>query len=198
MGMEERMQDMDALVDKLTAKEKKRRRNALLYLGLPILAGVVLIFWTGRQAEEIQGLGDSTTTLQVQLVQTREATKHILDGLVSYHGGNYTAAIRELDKAIKLDSLNPVVFELKGEMLLKKGDSEEAAKVFKKAVEIDSTQLKARQDLLLKYPALKGSLKPTQTPDKILKLKPDSQEVKKRKLKARQQKVTPKSKDSGE
>jgi len=85
----------------------------------------------------------------------------------------------------QLDSLNPVVLELKGQSLLKKGDPKEAAKIFEKAVEIDSTQLKARQDLMLRYPKVKGSLKPTQTPDKILKLKPDSQEVKKRKAKSR-------------
>ena len=189
--MEERMQDMDALVDKLTAKEKKRRRNALFYLALPVLAGVVLIFWTGWQAEtivdkkeEAQTYKDSAATLQVQLVETREATKYIRDGLVSYHVGNYTAALQEFNKAIELDSLNPVVFELKGVVLLKKGEPEEAAKVIKKAAEIDSTQLKARQDLMLRYPSVKTRLKPTQAPDKILKLKPDNQEVKKRKAKS--------------
>lgn len=78
--------------------------------------------------------------------------------------------------------LKPVVFELKEEVLLRKSESEEAAKVFEKAVEIDCTQPKVQQDVMLKSPALKTSVKPTQAQDKILKLKPDSQEVKKRKV----------------
>jgi tetratricopeptide (TPR) repeat protein len=193
MSMEERLNDMDALVDKLAAKEKKRRRNALFYLALPILAGVVLIFWTGWQAETIdtqkevvQVLEDSTTNLQVQLVQTRQATEFIKTGLASYYAGNYSAAIRQYDKAIELDSLNPVVLELKSESLIKKGEVQKASEILDKAVKADSIQQNERTDILHYLPKSQDRLKALKVIEKMRELKPDSQDVIRRKLKARE------------
>jgi tetratricopeptide (TPR) repeat protein len=200
MSMEERMQDMDALVDKLATKEKRRRRNSLIYLALPVLAGVVLIFWTGWQAEtitkqvktistqaEIVGaLENSTTTLQIQLVQTRQVTEYIRSGVVKYYEGNYSDAIDLYNKAIELDSLNPVVLELKSELLLKKGQAQEAAKIIDKAVKADSIQADQFNELLQITPEAETSLKATEAWKKILKFKPDSQDVIRRKQKARE------------
>jgi tetratricopeptide (TPR) repeat protein len=191
--MEERINDMDALVDKLAAKEKKRRRNALFYLALPILAGVVLIFWTGWQAETIdtqkevvQVLEDSTTNLQVQLVQTRQATEFIKTGLASYYAGNYSAAIKQYDKAIELDSLNPAVLELKSESLIKKGEVQKASEIIDKAVKADSVQQKERTDIINYLPKARDQLKAKRAIEKLRELKPDSQDVIRRKLKARE------------
>lgn len=200
MSMEERMQDMDALVDKLATKEKRRRRNSLIYLALPVLAGVVLIFWTGWQAEtitkqvktistqaEIVGaLENSTTTLQIQLVQTRQVTEYIRSGVVKYYEGNYSDAIDLYNKAIELDSLNSVVLELKSELLLKKGQAQEAAKIIDKAVKADSIQADQFNELLQITPEAETSLKATEAWKKILKFKPDSQDVIRRKQKARE------------
>jgi tetratricopeptide (TPR) repeat protein len=193
MGMEERFKDMDALVDKLAAKEKKHRRNALFYLALPVLAGVVLIFWTGWQAETIdtqkevvQVLEDSTTNLQVQLVQTRQATEFIKTGLASYYAGNYSAAIRQYDKAIELDSLNPVVLELKSESLIKKGEVQKASEILDKAVKADSIQQNERTDILNYLPKAQNKQKAIRAIEKLRELKPDSQDVIRRKLKARE------------
>jgi predicted negative regulator of RcsB-dependent stress response len=150
--MEGRTQDMEGLVDRLTAKDKKRRRYALLYLGLPVLAGLALTFLTGRQTTELRTLGDSTSTLQTQLVQSREASSRLPAALDLAHKGNYSAALEQLDTAIALDSLNAVAHKLKGKMLLVKRDFVKAAESFKRAVQVDSIQVKARRDLQLKRP----------------------------------------------
>ena len=191
--MDERMQDMDALVDRLAARDRKRRRNALFYLALPVLAGVVLIFWTGWQAETIDTqkqvvhvLEDSTTTLQVQLVQIRQATEYIRSGLVKYYAGDYSDAIELYDKAIGLDSLNPVVLELKSESLIKKGAIDQASQILDKAVKIDSVQQKERTDILQYVPKERDRLKAIQGMERLKELKADSQDVIRRKLKARE------------
>ena len=145
--MEERMQDMDALVDKLTTKEKKRRRYALLYLGLPVLAGLALTFLTARQTIDLRTLGDSTSTLQVQLVKARDAAARLPAALDFAHKGDYSAAIEQLDTVIALDPLNWAAYELKGKMLLVKRDFVKAVETFKKAMKVDSIQVKARRDL---------------------------------------------------
>lgn len=200
MGMEERFQEMDALVEKLTAKERKRRRNALFYLALPVLAGVILVYWTGRQATKIklqgvtlelrstslQNFEDSTTILQIQLVQARQATEYIRSGLAKYYSGNYSGAIDLYDKAIELDSLNPVVLELKSELLSKTGQAQAAAEIIDKAVKADSIQADQVNELLQITPEAASSLKTTEAWKKILKFKPDSQDVIRRKLKAQQ------------
>lgn len=150
--MEERIKDMDALVDKLTTKEKKRRRYALLYLGLPVLAGLALTFLTARQTIDLRTLGDSTSTLQIQLVKARDAAALLPAALDLGYKGDYSAAIEQLDTAIALDPLNRVAYELKGKMLLVNREFVKAAETFRKAVQVDSIQLKARRDLEPKRP----------------------------------------------
>lgn len=152
MGMEERIKDMDALVDKLTTKEKKRRRYALIYLGLPVLAGLALTFLTGWQTKDLRTLRDSTSTLQIQLVQARDAAAQLPAALDLGYKGDYSAALQQLDTVIALDSLNPVAHKLQGKMLLWKREFVKAAEAFKKAVQVDSIQMKARRDLQLKRP----------------------------------------------
>jgi tetratricopeptide (TPR) repeat protein len=189
--MEDKDQNMEVFVGKLAEKEKKRRRRAYLFLAVPVLVGVFLIFWTGWQADTLQTktvelaqAQSQSLDLQVEVYQARQATEYIRQGLASYYAGNYSGAGQLYDKAIKLDSLNPVVFELKSEALLKKGEVQKASETLDKAVAIDSAQQEKQRMIIHYVPKVSDKMKAIREIERLKELKPDSQDVIRRKQKA--------------
>lgn len=156
--MSETTKDIQDLLNKLYAKENKLRRYTLLYLGVPIVLGLFLIFWTVWQAEnlktttkKVQSLNTVVDADKVQLAQARMASDYIREGINNAHAKNFTAAIHSYDKAIELDPLNPVAFNLKGYTLLRKGEVQGAIKALKRSAEIDPAYVWAHYNLALAY-----------------------------------------------
>jgi tetratricopeptide (TPR) repeat protein len=158
-------EDIQRLLDLLDAKEKKRRRNTFLYLGLPLLAGVLLTLWTAQQAralnkqrrelniksQELQKLKQEIDALNNQLNKTREQSDVMRQGLIDLQSRNYSDAIREFDRAIELDPLNPNAYNLKGYAQLRKKDISQAIETLKRSIEIDPNYIWGHYNLALAY-----------------------------------------------
>lgn len=157
--------DVQTLLEALDAKERKRRRNAFLYLGLPLVAGLTLTFWTARQALTLRRNGTELSELKQQideqkrsleeaksqLKNTRSAIEYIRFGINSFQAGNFSAAVSAYDRAIELDPMNPVVFDLKGYSLLRHGEIHKAIETLQRSVELDPTYIWGHYNLALAY-----------------------------------------------
>jgi tetratricopeptide (TPR) repeat protein len=161
----EKAKEIEALLARLEQKEKTQRRNALIYVGLPLLVGLALTVWAFWQGRNLRLLTQETqTTLQglttqkqeleaakAQLSRMNAANEQIRLGVSSFYSKDYTAAIAAYDKAIELDPTNAVVFDLKGYSLLKAGDTQKAIDVLKQATTIQPSYVWAHYDLALAY-----------------------------------------------
>lgn len=76
---------------------RKRLKQWAYFVGLPLLTASLLaigtVWWSGRQA---------VTTAQHRVT----VEHHLLRGFSYYQSGDYDAAIRECDEALKLDPAN--------------------------------------------------------------------------------------------
>jgi tetratricopeptide (TPR) repeat protein len=161
----EKAKEIEALLTRLEQKEKAQRRNALIYVGLPLVVGLALTVWAFWQGRNLRMLAqESQTTLQALTTQKQElesakaqlskmsaANEQIRLGVSSFYSKDYTAAIAAYDKAIELDPTNVVVFDLKGYSLLKAGDTQKAVDVLKQATTIKPSYAWAHYDLALAY-----------------------------------------------
>jgi tetratricopeptide (TPR) repeat protein len=161
----EKAKEIEALLTRLEQKEKTQRRNALMYVGLPLVVGLALTVWAFWQGRNLRLLSQETqTTLQAlttqkqelesakaQLSRTNAANEQIRIGVSSFYSKDYTAAIAAYDKAIELDPTNAVIFDLKGYSLLKAGDTQKAIDVLKQATTIQPSYAWAHYDLALAY-----------------------------------------------
>jgi tetratricopeptide (TPR) repeat protein len=161
----EKSKEIEALIARLEQKEKSQRRNALIYVGIPLLVGLALTVWAFWQGRNLRLLAqESQTTLQgltaqkqelesakAQLSRMNAANEQIRLGVSSFYSKDYTAAIAAYDKAIELDPTNAVVFDLKGYSLLKAGDTQKAIDVLKQAATIQPSYVWAHYDLALAY-----------------------------------------------
>ncbi|MCK4224490.1 MAG: tetratricopeptide repeat protein [candidate division Zixibacteria bacterium] len=188
--MEKVTEDIKALLDKLEVKEKKRRRNAMLYFGLPLLAGVALTIWTVWQAQtlkirtqdlqllehKIDDKQRELDFLRTQLQRTKDAGDHVSMGIWFARKGKYSDAIAAYDRAIELDSL-PFVLDLKGYSLLRKGESEKAVKTEKRCIEIDPTYIWCHYNLALAYWARGETSKAVEEVKKVIGLDPSFRDI---------------------
>lgn len=163
--MADTTRDIHSLLDALEAKERRRRRNALLYLGLPLIAGLTLTFWTAWQARTLRAnerdlasqklkIDEQKKALEDarnQLRKTRAAIEYVRFGINSFQAGDYSDAIRAYDQAINLDPMNPVVFDLKGYALLRNNQIQEAVATLKHSIEIDPNYIWGHYNLALAY-----------------------------------------------
>ena len=149
--MEQEARDIEGLVDRLAAKEKSRRRNALIYLGLPLLAGVTLTIWTVHQAQVLKLQNQALDSLRTQFQKTKEAGDQITWGTNLARKGELSEAIAAYDRAIELDPNNPVVYEVKGYALLVLGRMQEAVESLRRSIEIDSSYIWGHYNLALAY-----------------------------------------------
>jgi tetratricopeptide (TPR) repeat protein len=189
--MDTHQNDIDVMLDKLESGQKKRRLFSLLYTGLPLIIGLVLSFWTMKQAQDLNAKSEQSITLEKeiriqkesldsirsQLQRTREASEHIRIGVNYFHDNNYKAAIRAYDRAIDLDPNNPLAFDLKGYSLLRDGRPGDAVKILRRAIELDSTYIWGYYDLALAYwsaGARQDAIREVQT---VIALNPDFREV---------------------
>ncbi len=183
--------DMDVMLERLESGQKKRRLYSLLYIGLPLIVGLALSYWTVKQAQDLNIKTEQSQTLEKeihvqkqtldsvrnQLQRTREASEHIRIGVNYFHDNNYKAAIRAYDRAIDLDPNNPLTFDLKGYSLLRDGRAADAVIFLKRSVEIDSTYIWGHYDLALAYwsaGARQDAIREVQT---VVGLNPDFREV---------------------
>jgi tetratricopeptide (TPR) repeat protein len=163
--VEEKSKEIGALLQRLDDKEKTQRRNALIYVGLPLIVGLALTVWTFWQAQNLKTVTQELQSAQqsiaiqkqefesakAQLSRVNAASEQIRLGVSQFYSKNYTAAIAAYDKALELDPTNAVVFDLKGYCLFKAGDSQEAVEVLKQAIALDAKYIWARYDLALAY-----------------------------------------------
>ena len=163
--VEEKAREIEALLKRLEEKEKSQRRNALIYVGLPLIVGLALTVWTFWQAQNLKLITQTLQSAQqaamtqkmelesarAQLSRVNAAGNQIRRGVSQFYSKNYSAAIAAYDKAIELDPTNAVVFDLKGYCLLKTGDTQKAIDVLKQAIVIDRKYLWAHYDLALAY-----------------------------------------------
>jgi len=191
--MEQINKDMQGLLKMLDAKEKKRRRNAILYLFLPILAAIALTFWSARQAyilkikareslsldqklqsseKELSSLQNEIYKVRTQLKNTRGAIEFIGIGINSFQMKNYPDAIHAYDKAIELDPENPVVYNLKGYSLLRNGEFQKAVDSLKRSIEIDPTYIWGHYNLALAYWAVGDRSKAVAEVKMVIELDP--------------------------
>jgi tetratricopeptide (TPR) repeat protein len=175
--MEETMKDIQSLLDMLAVKEKKRRRNALLYLALPLLAGLALSFWTAHQAQQLRSLQRQIDDVRTQLKRSRAASEYIRIGIDNYHARKYADAVAAYDRAIELDPMNPVIFDLKGYSLLRNGEYQKAVETLKRSIEIDPTYIWGHYNLSLTYWAAGDRSKAVEEVKKILELNPSFRDV---------------------
>lgn len=99
--------EMQRLIDALEAKEKRGRRNAALYIVLPIVAGLTLTFWTAWQARTLRSNETELASLKNeideqkraagearnQLAKTRAAIEYVRLGINSFQAGDFSAAV---------------------------------------------------------------------------------------------------------
>jgi tetratricopeptide (TPR) repeat protein len=163
--VDQKARELDALVQRLEEKEKAQRRNALIYVGLPLIVGLALTVFAFWQAQNLKLITQTLQSAQqaamtqkmelesakAQLSRLNAASNQIRLGVSQFYSKNYSAAIAAYDKAIELDPTNAVTFDLKGYCLLRAGDSERAIDVLKQAVAIDRRYLWAHYDLALAY-----------------------------------------------
>jgi tetratricopeptide (TPR) repeat protein len=184
-------QDIQQLVDALEAKERRGRRNAMLYLGLPLIAGLALTFWTAWQArtlrenekklvslqEEIKNQKTALEDATAQLRKTRSAIEYVRFGINSFQAGNFSAAVRAYDRAIELDPMNPVVFDLKGYSLLREGKVPEAIAALRRSVDIDHNYIWGHYNLALAYWAAGDRSNAVAEVKQVLQIDPSFKEV---------------------
>jgi tetratricopeptide (TPR) repeat protein len=189
--MDTNQNDIDVMLKKLESGQKKRRLYSLLYIGLPLIVGLVLSYWTVKQAQDLKIKNEQSQTLEKeiriqkqtldgvrnQLQRTREASEHIRIGVNYFHDNNYKAAIRAYDRAIELDPNNPLTFDLKGYSLLRDGRAADAVIFLKRSVEIDSTYIWGHYDLALAYWTAGARIDAIREVQTIIVLNPDFREV---------------------
>ncbi len=93
--MADTSEQIQTLLQKLDAKEKKERRNAFFYLGLPLLAGLTLSFWTARQAKELQQLQKEKASVTEQ-IESGKKTVDVLRQQIE----SYSSTLKELNHQI--------------------------------------------------------------------------------------------------
>jgi tetratricopeptide (TPR) repeat protein len=94
-------------------------------------------------------LVDSINQVRQQLINSRNASRYISVGINNFHAKDYAAAVDAYDKAIQLDSLNPVIFDLRGYSLFMNKRYDEAIISLKRSVRIDPTYSWGYYDLSL-------------------------------------------------
>ena len=163
--VDQKAKELDALVQRLEEKEKAQRRNALIYVGLPLIVGLALTVFAFWQAQNLKLITQTLQSSQqavvaqkqelesakAQLSRVNAASDQIRLGVSQFYSKDYSAAIAAYDKAIELDPTNAVAFDLKGYSLLRTGDSERAIDVLKHAIAMDGKYLWAHYDLALAY-----------------------------------------------
>jgi tetratricopeptide (TPR) repeat protein len=163
--VDRKARELEALVQRLEEKEKAQRRNALIYVGLPLIVGLALTVFAFWQAQNLKLITQTLESSQQEVVTQKQglesakaqlsrvnaANDQIRLGVSQFYSKNYSAAIAAYDKAIELDPTNAVVFDLKGYSLLRTGDSQGAIDVLKQAIAIDRKYLWAHYDLALAY-----------------------------------------------
>lgn len=86
-----------------------------------------------------------------QLAKTRSAIEYVRLGVNSFQAGNFSEAVRAYDRAIELDPMNPVVFDLRGYSLLREGRVQEAVAALKRSAEIEPEYIWGHYNLALAY-----------------------------------------------
>jgi tetratricopeptide (TPR) repeat protein len=189
--MDTHQNDIDVMLEKLESGQKKRRLYSLLYIGLPLIVGLVLSYWTVKQAQDLNIKTEQSQTLEYeirtqkqmlelvrnQLQRTREASEHIRIGVNYFHDNNYKAAIRAYDRAIELDPNNPLTFDLKGYTLFRDGRAGDAVKYLQRSIELDSTYIWGHYDLALAYWTAGARLDAIREVQTVIALNPDFREV---------------------
>lgn len=94
-------------------------------------------------------LNDSVNQVRQQLANSRISSRFISIGITCFHNKDYSGAVEAYDKAIKLDSLNPIIFDLKGYSLYRNNKFAESIKSLRRSVKIDSTYSWGYYDLSL-------------------------------------------------
>lgn len=161
----ETTEEIRVMLDRLEAKEKKRFRSALIFIGVPVLAALGLAFWVLWQAqtlktktEEVQSAKQAVEqqkqvldSMRTELAEAGAASEQIRMGVIQYHAKNYVGAIAAYDKAIELDPMNPVVYDLKGYSQLRNGEVQKAVETLQRSIEIDPSYVWSHYDLALAY-----------------------------------------------
>jgi tetratricopeptide (TPR) repeat protein len=131
---------------------------------------------TMKKAEENALKADLEKT-KTQLRREREADISLRLAIIKYHSKDYSAAVTYYNKAIKLDPLNPVAYDLKGYALLRNGEPEKAVESLKRSVEIDDSYIFGHYNLALAYWASGNQEKAISEVKKVIVLNPDFVEI---------------------
>ena len=112
-----------------------------------------------------------------QLRASREAVAYLKTGIDNYHMGKYETAIVSYDYALKLDSLNAYILDLKGYSLFKLKRFDEAAAILARAVRIQPDYAWGYFDLARIYCAMGSMDLATNAIKAALELQPELAET---------------------
>jgi tetratricopeptide (TPR) repeat protein len=93
--------------------------------------------------------------VQSELSTYREALTAAREGINEYHAGDFEAAVRSYDSALRLDPSNANLLDLKGYSLFKAGKLEESVAALQSSVEADPHYAWGYFDLARTYCAMR-------------------------------------------
>lgn len=194
----ETTEEIRVMLDRLEAKEKKRFRSALIFIGVPVIAALGLAFWVLWQAqtlktktEEVQSAKQAVDqqkqavdqqeqaleSMRTELAEAGAASEQIRLGVIQYHAKNYEGAVASYDKAIELDPMNPIVYDLKGYSQLRNGEVQKAVETLQRSIEIDPSYVWSHYDLALAYWASGDTTKAVEEVRTVLDIDPNLRNV---------------------
>jgi tetratricopeptide (TPR) repeat protein len=112
-----------------------------------------------------------------QLKKTRDQSDIMREGLIDVQSRQYTDAIREFDKAIELDDLNPNAYNMKGYAQLRNGDIKGAVETLRHSIDMDPKYVWGHYNLALAYWALGDHSNAIKEVKSVLDIKPEFREV---------------------
>jgi tetratricopeptide (TPR) repeat protein len=194
MTNESRNESLDALLEKFEAERRKRIKRYILFLLIPVLFTICLVAYSIYLGVQTENLKTKTEELQplrhvfeeqkktlddvrTQLTRTRAAAEYIRIGVNNFHAKNFAAAVRAYDRAIELDPMNPVAYDLKGYSLFRNGEFQKAVEALERSIELDPAYIWGHYNLALAYWATGERSKAVAEVKKILELDPSFRHV---------------------
>ena len=149
---------------------------ALLAVGLSIFVGLQIkpLMETKRDLEE--QIDQSRKLLQeykTQLQNSREAVRFVTLGINAFHQGRYEAAVNWYNQALRLDSENAFILNLKGYSLFKSKSLKESIEALRRSVEVEPKYAWGYFDLARVYCADGDFKRSAEAIKKAVELRPD-------------------------
>lgn len=186
--MSKERKNPEVLLKKFEAKDRSVVIRSITFSTIPVVLALILLWYTGNRIfyakiqltevnNELHLKKQEVQVVSQKLINAREASWYLTQGINSYHAGRYSDAIGFYDEAIKLDPRNPVIFDLKGYSLFRNKEFENAVLVLKKSIEIDPNYIWGYYDLALAYWANGEEEKAVRTVEMILEMNPTFKEI---------------------